>query len=102
MTDAHKTIQYNLRITEELRERLKKSAEIHNRSMNADIVARLEQSFNPQSMNMVNINIGDYLSEAYLKVFEEELRQARQKFRDKYKNATQEDLDKFLANLLEQ
>lgn len=70
MTDAHKTIQYNLRITEELRERLKKSAEIHNRSMNADIVARLEQSFNPQSMNMVNINIGDYLSEAYLKVFE--------------------------------
>ena len=102
MTDAHKTIQYNLRITEELRERLKKSAEIHNRSMNADIVARLEQSFNPQPMNMVNINIGDYLSEAYSKVFEEELQQARQKFRDKYKNATQEDLDKFLANLLEQ
>lgn len=45
MTESHKTIQYNLRITEELRERLKQSADLHNRSMNADIVARLEQSF---------------------------------------------------------
>lgn len=51
MTDTHKTIQYNLRITEELRERLKKSAEIHNRSMNADIVARIEQTFKDEPQN---------------------------------------------------
>lgn len=50
MTDTHKTIQYNLRITEELRERLKKSADFHNRSMNADIVARLEQTFATQTI----------------------------------------------------
>lgn len=55
MTDTHKTIQYNLRITEELRERLKKSADFHNRSMNADIVARLEQSFATQTIAPVGI-----------------------------------------------
>lgn len=55
MTDTHKTIQYNLRITEELRERLKKSADFHNRSMNADIVARLEQTFATQTIAPVDI-----------------------------------------------
>lgn len=55
MTDTHKTIQYNLRITEELRERLKKSADFHNRSMNADIVARLEQTFTTQTIAPVGI-----------------------------------------------
>lgn len=55
MTDTHKTIQYNLRITEELRERLKKSADFHNRSMNADIVARLEQTFATQTITPVGI-----------------------------------------------
>ena len=36
---------YTLRIPDELKERISKSAEEHNRSMNADIVARLEASF---------------------------------------------------------
>lgn len=51
MTDTHKTVQYQLRLNEELRERLKKSAEIHNRSMNADIVARIEQTFKDEPQN---------------------------------------------------
>lgn len=42
---GHLTIQYNLRWTEELRDKVAKSAKAYNRSMNADIVARLEQSF---------------------------------------------------------
>lgn len=37
--------QYKLRLPEELRDKIKESASTHNRSMNADIVARLEQSF---------------------------------------------------------
>lgn len=53
MTDTHKTVQYQLRLNEELRERLKKSAETHNRSMNADIVARLEQTFKDESQNAI-------------------------------------------------
>lgn len=45
MTDKHTTVQYQLRLPEGLRDRVKSSAEKKNRSMNADIVARLEQSF---------------------------------------------------------
>ncbi len=37
--------QYKLRLPEELRDKIKDSAITHNRSMNADIVARLEDSF---------------------------------------------------------
>lgn len=37
--------QYKLRLSEELRDKIKKSAKAHNRSMNADIIARLESSF---------------------------------------------------------
>ena len=39
--------QYKLRWSSELREKIAESAKAHNRSMNADIVARLEQSFKP-------------------------------------------------------
>lgn len=45
MTDQHTTVQYQLRLPEELRDRIKNSGKEHNRSMNADIVARLEQTF---------------------------------------------------------
>lgn len=37
--------QYKLRLPEELRDKIKESAKEHIRSMNADIVARLEASF---------------------------------------------------------
>lgn len=46
-------IAYNLRLPPELKERIAESAKAHNRSMNADIVARLEKSFdndNKQAM----------------------------------------------------
>lgn len=39
------TTQYNLRWSDELKEKITQSAKEHNRSMNADIVARLEDSF---------------------------------------------------------
>lgn len=45
MSDQHTTVQYQLRLPQELRDKIKESAGEHNRSMNADIVARLEQSF---------------------------------------------------------
>lgn len=46
MSSGHLHPQYNLRWPEELRQKVAQSAKEHNRSMNADIVARLEQSFN--------------------------------------------------------
>lgn len=38
-------VEYKMRMTQELKEKIVESAKEHNRSMNADIVARLEQSF---------------------------------------------------------
>lgn len=46
------TTQYNLRWPDELKEKIAQSAKEHNRSMNADIVARLEKSFEPESLPM--------------------------------------------------
>ncbi|WOE43095.1 Arc family DNA-binding protein [Acinetobacter chinensis] len=46
MSDSgHLTIQYNLRLSSELKDKISKSAKELNRSMNSDIVARLEDSF---------------------------------------------------------
>nr|WP_010588763.1 Arc family DNA-binding protein [Acinetobacter ursingii] len=48
MSSGHLNAQYNLRWPEGLKEKVAQSAKDHNRSMNADIVARLEQSFEPK------------------------------------------------------
>lgn len=48
MSENQRDPQYKLRWSEELREKVAKSAKEHNRSMNADIVARLEDSFKPE------------------------------------------------------
>ena len=41
----HLGVAYNLRLSQELKDKIAESAKELNRSMNADIVARLEQSF---------------------------------------------------------
>lgn len=38
-------VEYKMRMTQDLKEKIVESAKAHNRSMNADIIARLEQSF---------------------------------------------------------
>jgi len=43
--DKHLNDSYKLRMPAELKAKIAESAKTHNRSMNADIVARLEQSF---------------------------------------------------------
>lgn len=45
MNDRHKTVQYQLRMPSELREKVRVSAEKNDRSMNSELVLRLEQSF---------------------------------------------------------
>lgn len=45
MSSKHLNAQYNLRWPDELKEKIAQSAKEHNRSMNADIIARLERSF---------------------------------------------------------
>ncbi|WP_227541486.1 MULTISPECIES: Arc family DNA-binding protein [Acinetobacter] len=46
MSENQRDPQYKLRWSEDLRQKIAQSAKEHNRSMNAEIVARLEQSFN--------------------------------------------------------
>lgn len=47
MSDKHQTPSYPLRISAELRSRLEDSARENKRSLNAEISARLEESFDP-------------------------------------------------------
>lgn len=49
MSANQKDPQYKLRWSEELRDKVAASAKAYNRSMNADIVARLERSFQTES-----------------------------------------------------
>lgn len=46
--------QYKLRWPSELREKIAESAKAHNRSMNADIIARLEQSLSQSSDDKIS------------------------------------------------
>lgn len=45
---GHLTVQYNLRWSEELRDRIAEEAKKNTRSMNQEIIARLEESFEPK------------------------------------------------------
>lgn len=42
--------QYKLRLPPELKAKIEESAKLHNRSMNADMVFRLEQTFAPPAL----------------------------------------------------
>ena len=52
--------QYKLRLPEELRDKVKESANNFNRSMNADIVARLEKSFTSDNDKLTDIERSHY------------------------------------------
>lgn len=52
----HLGVAYNLRLPAELKEKVAVSAKEHNRSINADIVARIEQSFEPDFFKITKLN----------------------------------------------
>lgn len=68
---GHLTTQYNLRWSDDLKEKVAQSAKEHNRSMNADIVARLEKSFENESFPPISQTDKDYL--AKIQAIEEKL-----------------------------
>lgn len=49
MSDNQKEPQYKLRWHEDLRDKVMQSAKEQNRSINAEIIARLEKSFEPEA-----------------------------------------------------
>lgn len=49
MSDRHQSQAYPLRLPEELKAQVAESAKAHGRSMNAEIIARIQQSFEPHA-----------------------------------------------------
>jgi plasmid stability protein len=64
-------IQTNLRLPAELKKRLKKSADASNRSMNAEVVARLEESFTGPSAAPIDEHTLDLFAEKVGQVLDE-------------------------------
>lgn len=58
----HLGVAYNLRLPQELKDKIAESARELNRSMNADIVARLEQSFEQKSRDLESMPLEKLLA----------------------------------------
>lgn len=55
MEDRHQKTAYPLRMPDSLRKQLQYEADIIGRSLNAEIIARLEQSFSQEQLPKINI-----------------------------------------------
>lgn len=62
---GHLNAQYNLRLPDELKQKIAHSSKELNRSMNADIVARLEESFTPNTASLSTENLLVILAERF-------------------------------------
>lgn len=58
----HLGVEYKTRMPQELKDKIVESAEVHNRSLNADIVARLEQTFKPNEELIKALSFGKVMS----------------------------------------
>lgn len=59
-------VEYKMRMTQDLKEKIVASAKEHNRSMNADIIARLEKSFAenpPQEPKRTSVVNSEFIEE---------------------------------------
>ncbi|WP_180644833.1 Arc family DNA-binding protein [Acinetobacter bereziniae] len=65
MSDNQKEPQYKLRWHEDLRDKVMQSAKEQNRSINAEIIARLEQSFEPEIKVTETLEF-DLMKQSYL------------------------------------
>jgi len=61
--ESEQTTTFKLRLTHDLKEKISKSAEQFNRSMNADVVARLEKSFDEEQPYVQQVSV-EYMSHA--------------------------------------
>lgn len=64
-------IQTNLRLPADLKERLKQAADTSNRSMNAEVVARLEESFTAGAAGPIDEHTLDLFAEKVGQVLDE-------------------------------
>ncbi|MFT4020079.1 MAG: Arc family DNA-binding protein [Acinetobacter sp.] len=64
-------VEYKMRMTQDLKDKIVASAKEHNRSMNADIITRLEKSFENESFPPITQADKDYLTK--IQAIEEKL-----------------------------
>ncbi|MBI1453614.1 Arc family DNA-binding protein [Acinetobacter sp. FL51] len=69
----HLGVAYNLRLPQELKDKIAESAKELNRSMNADIVARLEESFEQKFTDLESIPLEKLLAVVLKKLKNNEL-----------------------------
>ena len=74
MSSGHLNAQYNLRLPDELKQKIAESAKELNRSMNADIVARLEESFEQNFGDLENVPLERLLAVVMKKLGENSIR----------------------------
>lgn len=56
-------VEYKMRMTQDLKDKIVESAKEHNRSMNADIVARLEESFEQKFGELEGVRTEELMKE---------------------------------------
>lgn len=61
------TIQFNLRVSEELKQKIEEASKLSGRSINAEAVNRLERSFD-ESTNVIGIFNQDELKELAIEI----------------------------------
>lgn len=74
----HLGVAYNLRLPQELKDKIAESAKELNRSMNADIVARLEESFEQKIEDLESVPLEKLLSVVMKKLGENSISLTRE------------------------
>lgn len=74
MSSGHLNAQYNLRLPDDLKQKIADSAKELNRSMNADIVARLEQSFRHEVEDLESVPLEKLLAVVMQRLGENSIR----------------------------
>ncbi|MDM1762492.1 Arc family DNA-binding protein [Acinetobacter sp. 251-1] len=71
-------VEYKMRMTQDLKDKIVESAKEHNRSMNADIVARLENSFEQKFGDLESVPLEKLLAIVMKKLGENSLSLTRE------------------------
>lgn len=91
-------VEYKMRMTQELKDKIVESAKGHNRSMNADIVARLEKSFD----NIHTIPSDVMTFEQYKNIMEESMEKYIKAVHDQSQKEVHQKLIKQNSQLLDE
>ncbi|MDS7927583.1 Arc family DNA-binding protein [Acinetobacter sp. V115_6] len=93
-------VEYKMRMTQDLKDKIVESAKKHNRSMNADIVARLDKSFFIDNVNTLEI---DQLHQMYTDLLNKNERLTSENilFKNELKKILESTLEEVMGEIVE-